>query len=258
MVFAIMLRSQPLVQQGPAFDGGASPPRSKLKCHQCLGRTLNICEPLDESGLLELLGLGTTVRWPRGGVVFRVGDPQGPFFKITRGVVAVSSILHDGRRQILAFRVPGDVVGYLEKDGKYAFQGEALTDVEACSFDRRRFDQLVGRMPHLAAAVAAALSDALKQSGHGMTVVGRLKSTERVANFLAELCALYEQRQLLTTPLILNINRYEIADYLGLTIETVSRSFRKLKSRNIIAGNGHSGIAILDARQLRVIAMEQR
>lgn len=252
-----MFRSQSPVEQGVGFGGEARPAPSAPRCRQCLGRTLNICGPLDDPGLHQLLGLGATVRWSRGELVFRAGDRQGAFFKITKGIVAVSSTLHDGRRQILAFRVTGDIVGYLEKDGKYAFEGQALTDVEACSFDRRRFDELVGRTPQLAAAVAAALAAALTQTGHGLTVVGQLKSTERLASFLAELCALYQQRQLLTTPLILNINRDQIADYLGLTVETVSRSFKALKSRKVIAGNGRSGIAILDARKLRSIAMEE-
>ena len=184
-----------------AISGGHPPIRLDLRCHRCLGRSLNVCRPLDDTGLVKLLGLGTLVHWRKRDLLFRAGDRQGPFFKITKGVVAVSSSLHDGRRQIVALRVPGDVVGYLEKDGRYAFEGEALTDVEACSFDRGRFDELVARTPALAAAVAEALSDALKQTGHGMTVIGQLKSTERVANFLAEFYALYEQRQLLAGPL---------------------------------------------------------
>ena len=228
-----------------------------LRCHDCLGRTFNICKPLDDEGLVELLGLGAPLRWPRHTLIFRAGEKQAAFFKITRGLVAVSSTLPDGRRQIVAFRAPGDIVGYLEKDGRYAFEGEALTDVEGCSYDRRRFDAMVARRPELAAAIATALSDALRQTGHGMTVIGQLKSTERVANFLAELCALYEQRQMMAGPLVLHMSRAEIADYLGLTIETVSRSFSALKRRRIISREATGEIAILDAKGLRAAAMEE-
>ena len=111
---------------------------------------------------------------------------MGPFFKITMGIVAVSITLEDGRRQIVAIRAPGDCVGYLEEDGRYAFDGDALTDVEACAFDRRRFDALAARYPDLAAATAEALSKALKQAAEAMAVLGQLNATERVAHFLAE------------------------------------------------------------------------
>ena len=235
----------------------ASRPGGDLRCHDCLGRAFNICRPLDDEGLAELLGLGAPLRWPRRTLMFRAGERQGAFFKITRGLVAVSSTLADGRRQILSFHAPGDVVGYLETDGCYAFEGETLTDVEGCSYDRRGFDAMVARRPDLAAAVAKALSDALKRTGHGLTVVGQLKSTERVANFLAELCALYQKRQMMAGPLVLHMNRAEIADYLGLTIETVSRSFSVLKRRSIISREAGGEIVILDPKALRVAAMEE-
>ena len=225
-----------------------------LRCHRCLGRSFNICEPLDQQGLTTLLKLGAPLRWRKRELLFRAGDQQEAFFKITKGVVAVSSLLPDGRRHIVALRVPGDVVGYLEKDGKYAFEGEALTEVEACSFNRGRFDELVSQTPALAAAVARALSEALKQTGYGLTVMGRLRSTERVANFLAEVCALYEQRQMLAGPPKLYMRRSEIADYLGLAPATVSRSFAKLKKLRVVGRSNDGDIVILDPKKLQAIA----
>ncbi len=128
------------------------------------------------------------------------------FFKITQGIVAVSSTLDDGRRQIVALRASGDCVGYLETEGRYTFQGEALTSVEACAFDRRKFDRFVRLHPDLAAAVAETLSAALKQTGENMMVIGQLKSTERVAHFLVEVARLYGERHLQIKPLVLHIN----------------------------------------------------
>ncbi len=190
--------------------------------------------------------------------MFREGDSMGSFFKITQGIVAVSRTLEDGRRQIVALRAPGDCVGYLETDGNYAFQGEALTDVEACAFDRRKFDVFVQHHPDLAAALADTLSGALKQTGQNMLVMGQLKSTERVANFLSEIVALYRQRRVPTRPLTLHITRSEIGDYLGLTIETVSRSFGKLKKRNVIALIESDSIIILDDKRLAEIGKVAR
>ncbi|WP_295138955.1 Crp/Fnr family transcriptional regulator [uncultured Reyranella sp.] len=225
---------------------------SSLPCDSCIGRTLNLCRPLDDVRLQHLLSLGGIRHWKRHETLFRAGDPIGAFFKIRKGIVAVAHTLDDGRRQITALRAPGDCVGYLDRDGRYAFEGQALTDVEACAFDRRKFDAYVAQHPDLAAALVEALSSALKQSGMLSLVLGQLRSTERVAHFLAEISALYAERHVsFAQPLTLHMGRNEIADYLGLTIETVSRSIGKLKSRNIIALVESGEVVILDFERLR-------
>ena len=166
--------------------------------------------------------------------------------------------MDNGRRQIVAVRRPGDCVGYLDTDGGYAFEGEALTDVEACAFDRRRFDAFAAQHPDLAAAVAKALSAALGQWGEHMLVLGQLRSTERVAHFLAEIDTLYQQRHVSSKPLSLKMSRAEIADYLGLTIETVSRAFTKLKKRHVIGLVGSDEVVVLDNDRLRQIGKSPR
>ena len=224
-----------------------------LPCDRCVGRSFNLCKPLDGPRLKVMLGLGGIRRWKKREMLFRAGEPIGAFFKIRSGVVAVSRTLDDGRRQIVAVRVPGDCVGYLDVDGCYVFEGEALTDVEACAFDRRRFDAFAAQHPDLAAALAEALSAALRQSGEDMMVLGQLRSTERVAHFLAEIDTLYTQRYVSARPLSLKMSRGEVADYLGLTIETVSRAIGKLKKRNVIALVGSDEVSVLDNDRLRQI-----
>ena len=224
-----------------------------LPCDSCVGRSLNLCKPLDDGRLRRLLALGGIRNWKRHETLFRAGDPMTSFFKIRKGIVAVSRALDDGRRQIVAVRAPGDCVGYLDNDGKYAFEGEALTDVEACAFDRRGFDRFAADHPDLAAAVNEALSRALKQTGQAMLVLGQLRSTERVAHFLCEIDALYCRRRIGGTPLTLHMSRGEIGDYLGLTIETVSRSMGKLRKRGLIGLVGGDGVVVLDGEKLRAM-----
>lgn len=247
------------MRNGTVFSRSLGPGVQNLKvapclpCDNCIGRTLNLCKPLDDTRLRHLLSLGGVRHWKKHETLFRAGDPIGPFFKIRKGIVAVSHTLDDdGRRQITALRAPGDCVGYLDRDGCYVFEGEALTDVEACAFDRRKFDVYVAQHPDLAAALAEALSSALRQSGMLSLVLGQLRSTERVAHFLAEIGALYTERHVSSAkPLALHMGRQEMADYLGLTIETVSRSIGKLKSRNIIALVESGEVVILDVKRLR-------
>ena len=189
-------------------------------------------------------------RWKKRETLFRAGDVMGAFFKIRSGIVAVSRVLDDGRRQIVALRAPGDCVGYLEDDGRYTFEGQALTEVEACAFDRRQFDAFAATTPALAAATAEALAAALRQSGQAMLVLGQLNSTERAAHFLVEIDALYRDRQVSGEPLSLFMSRNEIADYLGLTLETVSRAFGKLKNQGLIRLVGADKVLILDRAKL--------
>lgn len=224
-----------------------------LPCAQCAGRHLNLCKPLDDNRLAQLLSLGGPRVWAKGETMFRAGDPMGSFFKIRSGIVAVFRALDDGRRQVVALRAPGDCLGYLEQDGNYSFEGQALTDVDACAFDRRRFDDLAVKNPDLAAAIAEELSRALKLTGQAMVVLGQLKSTERVAHFLVEIDTLYRERHVSRTSLSLLMNRNQIADYLGLTVETVSRSFSKLRKRGVIELGGNDEVIILDPLGLREI-----
>lgn len=107
----------------------------------------------------------------------------------------------------------------------------------------------------VAAAVAEALSAAQRQAAEDMLVLGQLKATERVAHFLAAIGALYQQRHVSSQPLSLKIGRSEIADYLGLSIETVSRSFTKLKDHHIIGlmGRDKDEVVVLDDDRLRQI-----
>jgi CRP/FNR family transcriptional regulator len=102
------------------------------------------------------------------------------------------------------------------------------------------------------------LSAALKQSGQDMLVLGRLRSTERVAHFLAEIDTLYRQRAVSSGPLSLKMSRTEIADYLGLAIETVSRAIGKLKNRDVIGLMGSDEVVVMDNNKLRQIAKVAR
>ncbi len=112
--------------------------------------------------------------------------------------------------------------------------------------------------PDLAAAVAEALSAALEQSGQHMLVLGQLRSTERVAHFLAEIDTRYRKGAVSSGPLSLKMSRAEIGDYLGLTVETVSRSIGKLKKRDVISLMASDEVVVLDNDKLRQIAKVER
>lgn len=175
-------------------------------------------------------------------------------YKITKGIVAESRTLDDGRRQIIGIRTVGDLCGYPEHRGRYLFSAQALTEVAACAFDSEKFGAFIGRHVDLAGALAVDISDRLKRATENLTVIGQLKSTERVAHFLVEIHELYTSRHIGTQPLTLHLTRQEIGEYLGLTLETVSRSFSKLRDLRVIALVGGDAVAILDGDRLSGIA----
>jgi len=230
------------------------PPAVKLPCTLCPGREIGICSPLDEAGLAHLLAMGRTVRWKKGETMFRAGDALGMFYKVTKGIVAVHRTLEDGRRQIVAFHTIGDLCGYLENAGTYNFGGDAITDVEACAFDRRKFHAFATQHIGLATALGRDMTDKLKRAAENMAAIGQLNTTERVAYFLLQLGNIYATRLGARPPLHLRLSRQQIAEYLGMKIETVSRSFAKLKTKGLIVLIGLDTVVIQDREKLEEFA----
>jgi len=221
------------------------PPQArKLPCDTCPGRSLGICSPLDDQRLAHLLTLGGRRHWVKREFIYRADDPVQMIYKLTKGIVVESRVLDDGRRQIVGIRTPGDLCGYPENHGRYLFSGEALTEVEACAFDWRKFHALIGGHVDLACALADDASRKFERASENLTVMGQLKSTERVAHFLVEMCELQTISHIQANPLKLHLTRQEIGAYLGLTLETVSRSFTKLRHLRILALVGKGAVAI--------------
>jgi len=198
--------------------------------------------------------MGGQRHWAKREFLYRSDDPVQALYKITKGVVAESRVLDDGRRQIVGIRTVGALCGYPDHGGRYLFSAEALTEVEACSFERTRFNAFVGRHIDLACALAEDTSERLVRATENMTVIGQLRSTERVAHFLIEIFALYARHPIGPQPQVLHFTRQEIADYLGLTLETVSRCFSKLQDLHLIALVGGDSVAILDEQKLASVA----
>jgi CRP/FNR family transcriptional regulator len=224
-----------------------------LPCPSCPGKHLNLCRPLDRVLQAEFHDMGMRQRWARRELLFRAGDPLGPLFKVTSGVVAVSKSLSEGQRQILRFVLPGDVCGYLDEGGHYSFDGEAITEVATCTFPRAEFDAFVARNRALGEAVRSELSEVLKTVSLHMTAMGQMSSTPRVANFLCDMREMLDSRGLQGRLLGLPMTRTDIADYLGLRLETVSRAFSELRRRKLIEP-GEEGVVILDLPQLARLA----
>lgn len=173
-------------------------------------------------------------------------------WSLVSGAVLLSKLLPDGRRQVLGIAVPGDFLG-LSMETAYSFTATALTPVTICRFERFRFYDLLNRAPHLMRRVFITFSKELALAQDHMLLLGRRSAEEKVAAFLLGLRARWAPLHGLSARVDLPMTRQDIGDYLGLTLETVSRTMTKLAQRKIIAIIP-DGVRILDVEKLGAAA----
>lgn len=203
------------------------------QCIACDIRETSVCGALNSSELTRLSSIVMAQTFDAGETLFFEGDPAGNLYNVTEGCVRLSKLLPDGRRQVTGFLFPGDFLGlaYVEN---YAFTAEAVTDLRVCIFPRGRFQALLDDFPALEKRLLGMASNELAAAQDQILLLGRKSAKEKVATFLLNLA----KRQAATmgeNTLRLPMTRNDIADCIGLTTETVSRTFTKLTEEGLIA-----------------------
>ena len=167
-----------------------------------------------------------------GETLFAEGDETNNIFEIVRGVLRIVKLLPDGRRQITGFLSAGHVVG-LAPEGVHVYSAEAVTEVTIRRYRRAAFERLIDEVPGFAKKLLAVTSHELRLAQDQMLLLGRKTAMERIASFLL---IIMEQQASDSEEIVdVPMTRSDIADYLGLTIETVSRTLTKLKQDGFIA-----------------------
>jgi CRP/FNR family nitrogen fixation transcriptional regulator len=161
--------------------------------------------------------------------IFAEGDEAEYFYKVVSGVVRTYKTLADGRRQIDAFHLPGDFCG-LESGDDHRFTAEAVGEVSVVAFRGRSLEALATSNADLARQVVAAMMRSLERAQNHMMLLGRKSAVEKIATFLLDLSDRLAARGDVELPM----SRVDIADHLGLTIETVSRSLTQLERAGVI------------------------
>ncbi len=169
----------------------------------------------------------------------RRGDLNDKCYQVSTGAVRIYRLLSDGRRQVVSFHLPGEMFGF-EAGSNHSFFAEAITETTLAIFGRRNMQERSREL------LALALTGMARAQQH-LLVIGRQCAVERIAAFLVDLC----ERQGGGRQLRLPMSRQDIADYLGLTIETVSRVVTKLKERSLIALRDARTIDIMKPEALR-------
>ena len=142
-------------------------------------------------------------------------------------------MLVDGRRQITGFLFPGDFLGLAFND-TYSYTAEAVNRVGLCRFPRHKMEALFDRLPHLEKRLLGMASNELIAAQDQMLLLGRKSAREKISSFLLMLSRWATRRGQPADPVNLPMTRADIADYLGLTVETVSRTFTMMSRKGLI------------------------
>jgi len=222
-----------------------------LSCSACPLRHRAVCARCDSEQLNVLDSIKTYRSFAAGDNILWRGEPFEYVASVVSGVAALSKTLEDGRTQMVGLLLPSDFIGRPGRD-EIAFDVTATTDIVLCCFDRAPFERLVEDTPHIAQRLMELALDELDAARDWMLLLGRKTAREKIATFIELLArrsrvAALGQGEKVALPM----TRDQIANYLGLTLETVSRQFSALKKEGVIDFSDRKMLTICDLPALQ-------
>jgi len=222
------------------------------RCSACTVRSLSICGALDHTDVAEFERIVRHIQLAPNEALFTAGQIASSVHSLSAGVVRLYKLLPDGRRQVIGFALPGDFLGIAPSD-RYSFSADAIDSVTACRVSRDAFAHFIEARPQFLIRINEFAARELMLAQEQMLLLGRRTAEEKVASFLIgwrqRLALIGDERKTIALPM----SRQDIADYLGLTIETVSRTltrFEREKMLIIVAG----GVRLLDPNRADAMA----
>ena len=232
-----------------------------IACETCAIRHRAVCGALADEEIAQLNSIARFKRYSAGQNILRDHEEPSFFANVVGGVVKLTKSLADGRQQIVGLQFPSDFLGRPFR-ARTPYYAEAASDVTLCVFERSRFEQLMRQFPGIERRLFEHTLDELDAAQEWMVLLGRKTAGEKLASFLLMVARRSRQMGCGEGPspdfarFELALSRSEIADYLGLTIETVSRQITSLKRSGIIAIEGTRTISVPDTRKLAAAAEE--
>lgn len=232
--------------------------RGRYYCDRCAVRDRALCSDVTEAAARELGPIAHHRRIPAGQVIQSEHQGFSWLAIIVSGVVKLVKAQKDGRLQIVGLQYPADFVGH-PYGAKNTLVAEATTQLELCCFSRSAFETVMRNHPSLEQALYRRALDDLETAREWMFLLGRKSAREKVASLLVSIAT----RIMRPIPGVgpgfsqrfeLPLSRNEIADALGLTIETVSREIRYLKMAGVIATSGRRSVSVLNPDLLCTLA----
>jgi CRP/FNR family transcriptional regulator len=213
-------------------------------CDTCKVRDISACASLNASERRRLTSIMQTVAIAPQRLIFVETDPAKNVFNLTDGVVKIYKMMVDGRRQITGFLFPGDFLGLVHNES-YAYTAETVTETKLCQFPRGKLEALLDELPNLEQRLLGMASHELAAAQDQMILLGRKSARERVASFLLMLSKAAERQGRQDNPIFIPMPRTDVADYLGLTTETISRTLTQF--------NGESLVHLMNDKQVHLI-----
>ncbi len=223
-------------------------------CCFCEARHRGVCGALNPCQLKVLSKRASRKTYTAGSSLVRVSEPVVVYSNVLRGVVKLSKLLTDGRQQIVGLQFAPDFLGRpLKSESEHS--AEAATGVELCSFPKSTLERLMRESPDLEHSILEQSLRELDEARDWMVTLGRKTAPEKVANFIYMIAVhtdpeKYDNNQQ-SVSFGLPLSRADIADFLGLTIETVSRQITKLRRAGIIQIENNRNITVPDLDPLQ-------
>lgn len=221
-------------------------------CAGCAVREIAVCGVLESAALREFKESGPTLEYRAGETIVFETDQATSVYSLASGLLRLSKLLPDGRRQIAGFLFPGDFLG-ITMEEEHAFTAEAVAQSRLCQFPRAHFDAFVVDHPQLERRLYAVAAHELAAARQQLVLLGRKTATERLASFLLVLdrrCPAGRD----TEESLMPMSRSDMADYLGLRIETISRELSALKAARVIQLTDRNAFRIVDRPRLQQLA----
>lgn len=203
--------------------------------------------------LRKLHAYSTRHHYRRGETVFAEGEKTERVYKIIVGTVRLCRFTPSGRRHISDFVLAGDLLGFVER-AAHPTTAEAVEDVTLISYPRSCLDRLAAQNPEIRAHVVCHLSDNLLEAQNHLFVLGCQSAKERLASFLMRLAG--RVNLVAGETLDLPMGRQDIADHLGMTVETVSRTISMLKNAGVLSVPSPHQMMLKDLSALHALAVE--
>lgn len=237
----------------PCSEHGSIGFNRSTECEHCAVRHLAICSALSSDEVAELDEATTSLPYSAGSTLVRAGEARQFFFTVTSGALRMVRTLADGRRQITGFVLPSDFVG-LTETARHRHDIEAIVDTRVCRVPMTAMREMRQKFPQLERKLLQRTCMELAMAQDTGLLLARLQPSERLANFLLRLWERAADHKDDADTVYLPMGRGDIADHLGLTMETVSRTFTKLRQQQLIALPQLHVVQILDFKGLKQLA----
>jgi len=224
-----------------------------IRCADCPIRHRAVCSKCDDDEIVLLDEIKYYRTYAAGQTVAWAGDELGFVGSVVRGVASLTHTLEDGRTQMVGLLLPSDFIGRPGRRNAL-YDVTAVSEITLCCFRRKPFEQLLHQTPHISERMLEMALDDLDAAREWMLILGRKTAREKIASLLSIISRRAHRSDVskVGTSVVIDLplTREAMADYLGLTLETVSRQISSLKREGIIELDGKRRIIVPDMMRL--------